>query len=300
MNNEEMVIKFTLIPYNDKEDYERNFNLSLQEFAKYLKGRTLLAPLIVYNSELDIPIDNELEDYTVYCCQSQIEDVIRRQELNDVFRTLILHGFNITMDDVRDKYLAIARRNNANICVNVISDIDCDSNITLYLEDDIDKKSDEEWETLKEGMEKEIKDCIADYNDGFYDMMDDDFMDAEDLFETLMDVLNNAERPNKKSEEIMNDIMRDMPKPKPINKPEGKIIPLPSNTSKLDELTDSDFEDDVVSFSYGRNDAHILLSAINNDLFIIEDDEYEMLLSKDQIEFLIDAYYRIQDTYDKE
>ena len=103
MSKDEMIVKYTLMPFNEEEDYEHFFSLSLREFAKNTKDKSLLAPLILYNSDLDVHMDNDLEDYTVYCNKEQILEVIKRQEINDVFRTLIIHGFDVSMDDLKDK-----------------------------------------------------------------------------------------------------------------------------------------------------------------------------------------------------
>ena len=75
-NNDDMIVKYTLMPLNEEDDYEHFFSLSLRELAKNTKDKSLLAPLIVYNSELDVPMDNDLEEYTVYCNEEQILEVI--------------------------------------------------------------------------------------------------------------------------------------------------------------------------------------------------------------------------------
>ena len=118
-NKEEILIKYTLMPLNKEDDYEHFFSLSLRELAKNTKDKTLLAPLIIYNSELDVPMDNDLEDYTIYCNESQILDVIRKQEVNDVFRTLVLHGFDVSIDDHKETYITIARRNSADLYIKL-------------------------------------------------------------------------------------------------------------------------------------------------------------------------------------
>ena len=156
-DKDDMIIKYTLMPLNDEDDYEHFFSLSLRELAKNTKDKSLLAPLILYNSELDIPMENDLEDYTVYCSHAQIIEVIRRQEINDVFRTLILHGFDIDLDEMKSLYVGIARRNNADLCINVIQDTGIDSNITLYIDSSIENSDDKLWEMQKKEMYNEIE-----------------------------------------------------------------------------------------------------------------------------------------------
>ena len=188
MSKDEMIVKYTLMPFNEEEDYEHFFSLSLREFAKNTKDKSLLAPLIVYNSDLDVPMDNDLEEYTIYCNKEQILDVIRKQEINDVFRTLIIHGFDISMDDLKDIYIGIARRNNADLCINVIEDTGIDSNITLYIDSCIEKSDEQLWESQKKEMQDEIDEFIKTYDDKDYDYYDytpEEIESVENFLESL-------------------------------------------------------------------------------------------------------------------
>ena len=74
------IIKYTIVPKNDNDDYDSNFKLSLTEFAKALDGKALLAPLILYNSDLDIPLDMDetIEDYMIYTDKDNLLSVIKR------------------------------------------------------------------------------------------------------------------------------------------------------------------------------------------------------------------------------
>jgi hypothetical protein len=109
-------------------------------------------------------MDNDLEEYTVYCNREQILEVIKRQEINDVFRTLILHGFDISMDEMKEVYIGIARRNNADLCINIIQDTGIDSNITLYIDSSIEKSDEKLWEMQKKEMRDEIAEFIDSYD----------------------------------------------------------------------------------------------------------------------------------------
>ena len=196
------IIKYTIVPRNDDENYDSNFKLSLTEFAKALDGKALLAPLIIYNSDLDIPLDMDesLEDYMVYTDKDNLLSVIKRQETTDVFRTLIIHGFDISLDEIREIYCPLARRNQADICINTIQELELDSNLTFYLYDDLDKCDDEEWDDTKEQLAQDMKDYIDEYKN--YESMDEselmdllpfffnDSMDYDD--DSLMSCLDEA------------------------------------------------------------------------------------------------------------
>ena len=124
-NSDDKIVKYTIMPRNEQDEYFENFKLSLTEFAKALDGKVLIAPFIVYNSDLDIPMDmdEQIEEYCMYASKEELLDVIRKKETMDVFRTLILHGFDISLDETRDIYCALSRRNEADVCVNVIEDL---------------------------------------------------------------------------------------------------------------------------------------------------------------------------------
>ena len=285
-NNDDMIVKYTLMPFNEEEDYEHFFSLSLRELAKNTKDKSLLAPLIVYNSELDVPMDNDLEEYTVYCNEEQILEVIKKQEINDVFRTLIIHGFDISMDDLKNIYIGIARRNNADLCINVIQDTGIDSNITLYIDSSIEKSEGKVWELQKQEMYNEIDSFIDSY-DSYESYESFDYSDVEcveNFLEALFgdyDLESLAKKENKKE-----------------NKDSNKVLSLNQPQDKEKEPE----KEHTISFSFENDDDIVKISGTDDDLFVIEENDYEVVLTKQQMEFIIDSYHKISDLFkdDKE
>lgn len=293
--DKDKIIKYTIVPRNDEDDYDSNFKLSLTEFAKALDGKALLAPLIIYNSDLDIPLDMDesLEDYMVYTDKENLLSVIKRQETTDVFRTLIIHGFDISLDEIREIYCPLARRNQADICINTIQELELDSNLTFYLYDDLDKCDDEEWDDTKEQLAQDMKDYIDEYKN--YESMDEsELMDLLPFFfndsmdydgDSLMSCLDEAfkqkskEKKEKKKEE----------------EPKAQVpIPLPKDTKKLDDI-DKKEEGRMITLSYDNGLSFIALNKLGDDLYTIEDDEGEVLLSAEQIDYIMYAYNKIKD-----
>ena len=287
-NNDDMIVKYTLMPFNEEEDYEHFFSLSLREFAKNTKDKSLLAPLIIYNSELDVPMDNDLEEYTVYCNEEQILEVIKKQEINDVFRTLILHGFDINMDDLKDIYIGIARRNNADLCINVIQDTGIDSNITLYIDSSIEQSQGKTWELQKQEMYNEIDSFIDNYDSyETYDYSPEEIASVENFLETLLGDYMDTPIPKKKENKKEED--------KKEEQESNKIIPLNQPKEKPEK-------EHTISFSFENDDDVIRISGTDDNLYVIEENDYEVVLSKAQMEFIIDSYHRISDLFkdDKE
>ena len=286
-NKDEILIKYTLMPFNEEDDYEHFFSLSLREFAKNTKDKTLLAPLIIYNSELDVPMDNDLEEYTVYCNESQILDVIRKQEVNDVFRTLVLHGFDISIDDLKEIYITIARRNQSDLCINVIQDTGIDSNITLYIDSSIEKSEGKVWEMQKQEMYDEIDSFISNYdNYEAYDYTPEDIENVENFLEALlggcgMDMFESNKPKKEAKEETKKESKAE----------DKKVISLPAiqPEEKIEEHT--------IAFSFENNDDVIRFSCTDEELFVIEENDYEVVLNKQQMEFIMECYLKMSDLF---
>ena len=282
-NNDDMIVKYTLMPLNEEDDYEHFFSLSLRELAKNTKDKSLLAPLIIYNSELDVPMDNDLEEYTVYCNEEQILEVIKRQEINDVFRTLIIHGFDVSMDDLKDIYIGIARRNNADLCINVIQDTGIDSNITLYIDSSIEKSEGKVWELQKQEMYDEIDSFIDNYDSyEAYDYTPEEIASVENFLEALLGDYTEMPTPKKKED-------------KKEEQESNKIIPL-------NQPKEEPEKEHTISFSFENGDDVVRISGTDDDLYVIEENDYEVVLSKVQMEFIIESYHKILDLFkdDKE
>lgn len=272
------VVKYTLMPFSKDENYDKFFLSSIKELAGKLQGAISAPLLVIYNSDLDIPIEYEYEDYTMYCNKEQIEDVIKKVENTDSFATLIIHGFDISLDEVRDKYNAIARRNNAHLCINVLSDFEINSNLSLYLDENIDRESDCTWEEAKVEIDKQIKDFLEDY-DAAYDIDEEDAA----IFKEFLDSLYGGLLDYKDDED-------------------DKLVPIPlfplslkgDDFEDLFEDAKEEKEENIVAFSYQNKKSYISLSCLDDELFIIEDDECEILLTEDQMEFLIESYNKIK------
>lgn len=289
MKEKGQIIKYTIVPRNDKDDYDSNFRLSLTEFAKSLDGKVLLAPLILYNSDLDIPMDmdDSLEEYIIYTDEDNLLDTIKKQETLDVFRSLVIHGFDVSLDEVRDVYCPLARRNQADVCINTIQDLELDNNLTFYLYDDLDQCPEEEWQETKDNLEQDMKDYIEEYR-AIEDMDDDELFDLLPLFfedETIQSFkkIMDSKEDKKEKEEEKDEV--------PLKK---DVMPIPLfDNIKVNEPKQEERPKAItVSYEY---DGYIALNKLDDDLYTIEDDDYEVLMSAEQIDFIVQAYNRIKD-----
>lgn len=300
MNKDDMIIKYTLMPLNEDDDYEHFFNLSLRELAKNTSDKSLLAPLILYNSDLDVPMDNDLEEYTIYCNEEQIIEVIRRQEINDVFRTLILHGFNISMDQLKNDFIKIARRNNANLCINVIQDTGIDSNITLYIDSDIENSDDKLWELQKQEMWDEVDEFINNYdNYDYYDYSPEDIENVENFLEALFNDCGFNSSKDKKEKKEKQKVKESETKIIPLN--DAAFETLFSNECENTEepVDKEEIEEDVIAFSFEINNDIIKVACVDEELIVIEENDYEIALNLKQMDFVMECYKKILDYLDE-
>lgn len=300
MNKDDMIIKYTLMPLNEDDDYEHFFNLSLRELAKNTSDKSLLAPLILYNSDLDVPMDNDLEEYTIYCNEEQIIEVIKRQEINDVFRTLILHGFNISMDQLKNDFIKIARRNNANLCINVIQDTGIDSNITLYIDSDIENSDDKLWELQKQEMWDEVDEFIKNYdNYDYYDYSPEDIESVENFLEALFNDCGFNSSKDKKEKKEKQKVKESETKIIPLN--DAAFETLFSNECENTEepVNKEEIKEDVIAFSFEINNDIIKVACVDEELIVIEENDYEIALNLKQMDFIMECYKKILDYLDE-
>lgn len=279
------VVKYTLMPYSKDDNYDKYFLSSIKELAGKLQGAISAPLLVIYNSDLDIPIEYEYEDYTMYCNSEQIEDVIKRVENTDSFATLIIHGFDISLDDVREKYNVIARRNNAHLCINVLSKYEINSNLSLYLDENIDREPDSNWEEAKVEIQKQIDEFIDGY-DADFDLDEDEAAIFNEFLNSLYGGLFDKEDEEEDDDEEEKDSFMPIP-----------LFPLISKGGLFDDDDEDEEEkkdEDVIAFTYQNRKDFISISCLDGELYIIDDDECEILLTEDQMEFLIESYNKIK------
>jgi hypothetical protein len=113
---------------------------------------------VIDNAALGVSIEPELKGMVRIATPATLDSAIIKAIHETECDTLILNGFDISLDDVRDKYVKIAKEYDILLCINVISDISPDSNISVNLDVNIDKLSDEEWRDTKEELMNETKD----------------------------------------------------------------------------------------------------------------------------------------------
>jgi hypothetical protein len=237
------------------------------------------------------PIQQKLE---------QIIEVIRKQEINDVFRTLILHGFDISMDQLKNDFIKIARRNNANLCINVIQDTGIDSNITLYIDSDIENSDDKLWELQKQEMWDEVDEFIKNYdNYDYYDYSPEDIESVENFLEALFNDCGFNSSKDKKEKKEKQKVKESETKIIPLN--DAALGTLFSNECENTEepVNKEEIEEDIIAFSFEINNDIIKVACVDEELIVIEENDYEIALNLKQMDFIMECYKKILDYLDE-
>ena len=81
-----------------------------------------------------------------------------------------------------------------------------------------------------------------------------------------------------------------------------KIIPLntkPDISTSIDEIEEDDIEEDVIAFSFENNDDVVKIACVDEELIVIEENDYEVALTLKQMEFVMESYFKILDYLDE-
>lgn len=133
-------------------------------------------------------------------------------------------------------------------------------------------------------MYDEIDSFINNYdNYESYDYTPEEIENVENFLEALlggcgMDMFE-SNKPKKKEEK------------KESKAEDKKVIPLPAiqPEEKIEEHT--------IAFSFENNDDVVRFSCTDEDLFVIEENDYEVVLNKQQMEFIMECYLKMSDLF---
>lgn len=141
-------IKYTIVP---KDNVDNGMMQVL--FAKDVVYRDIL---VIDNAALGIVVEKSCEMIKV-ATESTLESTIKNSLIDDQYDTIILNGFDISLDDVKNIYVPIAREHDIYICINVISTFECADNITIHLDFKTEQLEEEDWQDVKERILLEVE-----------------------------------------------------------------------------------------------------------------------------------------------
>jgi UDP-N-acetylmuramoylalanine-D-glutamate ligase len=121
-----------------------------------------------------------------------------------------------------------------------------------------------------------------------------DELSEEDMMDLLPFLLSGD---MDKFDELIKEKKEKEKVPEKKTETDDKIIhiPLPMNFNKdLEKLEEEESTSNAITCSY-EYDSLIAISKVDEDFYIIEDDDYEIALTLDQMMFLMESFNRIKD-----
>lgn len=151
-------IKYTYVPSDNADD-----GMMQVLFSKDIIYTNMIT---IDNAARGIFIEPEMKDMVTFATEKNLNEVIKKTAMNPECETLILNGFNISMDDVRNKYVDLAKKYDIYLCINTISD-KVSKNVTVYFDYAITDLSDKEWEDVKIKTNETIKEKLKEKENSF-------------------------------------------------------------------------------------------------------------------------------------
>ena len=126
-------IKYTIVPRDILEDAIYESGVALTENA------LVIEPIIVFNSTMDIGIEQDIynneipESNTRFSTEKSLYNVLQEENEDEYCNTIIINGFNIDLNFVREKIAPLSKKSDKIFSINVISDKRKFTNYTVYL-----------------------------------------------------------------------------------------------------------------------------------------------------------------------
>ena len=131
-------------------------------------------------------------------------------------------------------------------------------------------------------MYSEIDSFIKNYDSyEYYDYSEEDIANVESFLEALLSKVDTPEKKDKKEE-------------KSTAKNNVTTLSLVSPTDFEDvEHEEKNIEEDVIAFSFECNDDIVKIACVDEELYVIEENDYEIALNQAQMEFIVECYAKI-------
>lgn len=294
-------IKYTIVPKNILEDAIYESGIALTENA------IVIEPIIIFNSNMDLGIEqdiynNEIPESNIrFTSEKDLYKTLLEENEAELCNTIIINGFNIDLNFVREKIAPLSKKSDKIFSINVISDKRKFTNYTVYLSN-----------TLKEGYtDEQWKEYINDYFKEFEVSLEQDkeehslskekYRAAEEKINDFLNKLLGLE-----NGENFADLLKKDPKDKDdsvvveFSDERGKYLvdsssqnnlPAKKEEPKMEEAP-VELNENYESYTYEDNDG-LLTVTIDGDCLIIANEEDEILFHKKYIDQLIDFLSRL-------
>lgn len=273
-------IKYTIVPKDNVEASIFESGVRLTESA------IIIDPIIIFNNNMELGIETEIYGDDVdannikFTNENNLLRVLKDANDEDFCNTIIINGFNLDLDFVRNHIAKLAKQSEKIFSINVVSDRRKYNNFTINMTSEIDTEfTDEEWEDYKKEYEESFQKSLAmDTEDNKISPRYSEEETAEAVRELLKTIFNVTDDDMDKDEEGTITIdLKD-------KKPETLALPAPADKDTKPTKRRSSYE----SYSYA-NDAGMITIEVEDDSLIMMDEEDEIVVPIDYIDFIIET-----------
>lgn len=286
-------IKYTIVPVDILEDAIYESGVALTENAMVIE------PIIIFNSTMDLGIEQDIynneipESNTRFSTEKDLYKILLEENEDEFCNTIIINGFNIDLNFVREKIAPLSKKSDKIFSINVLSDKRKFTNYTVYLNNTLlEDYSDEEWKEYITDFYKEFDVSLAQDKEE-YSLSKEKYRAAE---EKINDFLNKllgldqeqaAESAKKEKKEEFEE-----EKEVEISEERDKYLVDSSKDKPVIKAKSNEERDHYESYTYEDNDGLVCVS-IDGDCLIIANEDDEILFDKKYIDQIIEFLSRL-------
>lgn len=285
-------IKYTIVPRDILEDAIYESGVALTENAMVIE------PIIIFNSTMDLGIEQDIynneipESNTRFSTEKDLYKILLEENEDEFCNTIIINGFNIDLNFVREKIAPLSKKSDKIFSINVLSDKRKFTNYTVYLNNTLlEDYSDEEWKEYITDFYKEFDVSLAQDKEE-YSLSKEKYRAAEEKINDFLNKLlgidqeqSSVPAKKEKKEELDEDIKVE------ISEERGKYL-VDSSKDKPVIKAKSEEREHYESYTYEDNDGLVCIS-LDGDCLIIANEDDEILFDKKYIDQIIEFLSRL-------
>jgi hypothetical protein len=285
-------IKYTIVPRDILEDAIYESGVALTENA------LVIEPIIVFNSTMDIGIEQDIynneipESNTRFSTEKDLYKILLEENEDEFCNTIIINGFNIDLNFVREKIAPLSKKSDKIFSINVLSDKRKFTNYTVYLNNTLlEDYSDDEWKEYITDFYKEFDVSLAQDKEE-YSLSKEKYRAAEEKINDFLNKLlgidqeqSSVPAKKEKKEELDEEIEVE------ISEERGRYL-VDSSKDKPVIKAKSEEREHYESYTYEDNDGLVCIS-LDGDCLIIANEDDEILFDKKYIDQIIEFLSRL-------
>ena len=285
-------IKYTIVPRDILEDAIYESGVALTENAMVIE------PIIIFNSTMDLGIEQDIynneipESNTRFSTEKDLYKILLEENEDEYCNTIIINGFNIDLNFVREKIAPLSKKSDKIFSINVLSDKRKFTNYTVYLNNTLlEDYSDDEWKEYITDFYKEFDISLAQDKEE-YSLSKEKYRAAEEKINDFLNKLlgidqeqSSVPAKKEKKEELDEEIEVE------ISEERSRYL-VDSSKDKPVIKAKSEEREHYESYTYEDNDGLVCIS-LDGDCLIIANEEDEILFDKKYIDQIIEFLSRL-------